>query len=125
MFLIYKHDIFFLFLLRPWFQCCILAEDYWTCRLLCSFRTGLLFRCWRWLIRLVSLLLQCTCMFNNVSNAIYYKLPLDSTNSLNSRHSSFLLVRTCRTSSGFISLSFNILKKLLSMICVNVKRMTK
>ena len=100
-------------ILSPWFQCCILTVDYWICRFLCSFRTGLLFRCRGWLVRLVSLLLQRTCMFFNVSNAIYLsidKLPLDSINSLNSQHSPFLLVRTSRTSSGFISLSFNILK---------------
>ena len=52
-------------------------------------------------------------------------LPLDFTNSLNSWHSSRLLVRTMKTLSGLMLESFNILKKLLPIMCLNMERITK
>ena len=108
MFLIYEHDVFllFLFLLRitglagssalSGLDYCFSIEDDSSSLSVCSSKA-----------------LTCSIMFPMLS---VDKLPPDSTNSLNSWHLSFLLVRTLRTLPGFILESFNILKKLLSRI---------
>ena len=65
---------------------------------------------------------SCSTMFPMLSIDM---LPLDFTNSLNSWHSSRLLVRTLKTLSGLMLESFNILKKLLPIMCLNMERITK
>ena len=121
MFLIYEHDIFLLFLVHG-FNVAFLLRI--TGLAGSSVLSGLdcFFAVWDGSSGLPvcsSNALVCSTVFPMLS---IDKLTLDSTNSLNSRHSSFLLVRASRTSSGFILLSFNILKKLSRL---NVKRMTK